>query len=240
VRSVHVDVALSALIICDSPDAKPPRLPNPDDFAILTETPEYQQDSRRESATRLSKHCTLSLVSAVSHLHFGPSKTNQQKSWDPIFHRDIIAGNVFYSSRPANETSGMISQAYPIVKLADFGCALRESEVKTMSLNPDFPYNKGVPVIEPSCEPPEGPFANGPVDIFEIGVLMSDFILVDGFPVTRQPGFQYSSQLRYLVKLCREHNPRMRPNACSLLAGIRRDRQLLSSWGKLAYVELLP
>jgi serine/threonine protein kinase len=181
-----------------------------------------------------------SLVSAVSHLHFGPSKTNQQKSWDPIFHRDIIAGNVFYSSRPANETSGMISQAYPIVKLADFGCALRESEVKTMSLNPDFPYNKGVPVIEPSCEPPEGPFANGPVDIFEIGVLMSDFILVDGFPVTRQPGFQYSSQLRYLVKLCREHNPRMRPNACSLLAGIRRDRQLLSSWGKLAYVELLP
>jgi hypothetical protein len=179
-----------------------------------------------------------SLVSAVSHLHYGPSNTNQQKSWDPIFHRDIIAGNVFYTSLPANESMAFL--AYPIVKLADFGCALRESEVKTISLHPDFPYNKEIPVIEPSCEPPEGPFANAPVDIFEIGVLMSDFILVDGFPVARQPGFQYSSQLRYLVNLCREHNPRMRPNACSLLAGIRRDRQLLISWGRLAYVELLP
>jgi serine/threonine protein kinase len=181
-----------------------------------------------------------SLESTVSHLHYGPSSTNQQKSWDPIFHRDIIAGNVFYTSRPANETSSMASQTYPTVKLADFGCALRESEVKTMSLDPEFPYNKEVPVIEPSCEPPEGPFANAPVDIFEIGVLISDFILVNGFPIVRQPEFQYSMQLRYLVNLCREHNLRMRPNACSLLAGIRRDRQHLISWGKLAYVELLP
>jgi serine/threonine protein kinase len=48
-----------------------------------------------------------SLVSAVSFLHYGP---NEQESWDPIFHRDIIPTNCFYTSRSTGGTSSNAPQ----------------------------------------------------------------------------------------------------------------------------------
>jgi hypothetical protein len=108
-----------------------------------------------------------------------------------------------------------------------------------MSRNPDWPYDKEVPVIEASCVPPEGPFANAAVDVFEIGKLMLEFILIECFPAMEQPQFEYSSQVRELVYQCRQYDPKMRPDSLTLLAAIRYERQQLLTQGKLEYVELL-
>jgi hypothetical protein len=73
------------------------------------------------------------------------------------------------------------------VVLADFGYALRQSDVDVVSRNPDWPYDEEIPVIEASCEAPESPFANAAVDVYEIGELMLKFILVECFPAMDSP-----------------------------------------------------
>ena len=59
-----------------------------------------------------------------------------------------------------------------------------------MSLDPKYPYSKEVPLIEASYEPPEDPFGTEAVDIYQIGSLLVEFVLLDAFPA--QSGFEYS------------------------------------------------
>jgi serine/threonine protein kinase len=158
-----------------------------------------------------------SLVSAVSFLHRGPSLGSD--TWDPIFHRDIIPSNCFCTSRPTDEKFSTSSQIYPSITLGDFGCALRQTEVKAMSLNPKYPYSKEVPLMETSYDPPEGSYGTEAVDTYQIGLLLSEFILVDTFPA--QSNIEYSLQWRRLIYQCRECDPKMRPAAPSLLRTIR-------------------
>lgn len=65
----------------------------------------------------------MQLVSALAFLHEGYGYVNsleERLKWTPIIHRDIKPSNIFLKS-PANNS------VYPIIKLADFGLAIKHS-----------------------------------------------------------------------------------------------------------------
>jgi hypothetical protein len=88
-----------------------------------------------------------SLVSAVQFLHHGPYPYNTAAyDWDPISHRDIISSNIFLTSSQQAESCD-----YPFsIKLADFGCAITNSEMAAHNYNV-----RDLPVVSADYRPPE-------------------------------------------------------------------------------------
>lgn len=107
----------------------------------------------------------FSMISINRNLEAKPLKSREDSSWNPVYHRDIILANVFCTS----STGDMYN--YPIVKLGDFGCAMRQSEIETNDSN-EYPWSKETPIMDSEYEPPEGQYATKAVDVYQIGLLM--------------------------------------------------------------------
>ncbi|RAQ98930.1 kinase-like protein [Stemphylium lycopersici] len=148
--------------------------------------------------------------------------------WDPVYHRDIILDNVFCTTDTTKKTR------IPVIKLGDFGCALRESEVK--DLDAGYPWARETPIMDNHYVPPEGPLATAAVDIYQIGLLVSclvqtvlcpsqlDATLVPPEKRGEQSSSAYSRGLRTLLFVCLCPCPVDRINATALLQSIQATR----------------
>lgn len=152
----------------------------------------------------------------------------QEDLWDPVYHRDIILDNVFYATDTAKKTQ------IPVIKLGDFGCALRESEVK--DLDAGYPWTRDTPIMDNHYVPPEGPLATAAVDIYQIRLLVSCLVqtvlspsqLDDTLVIPEKRGEQspsaYSRGMRALLFVCLRPYPFDRINATALLQAIQATR----------------
>lgn len=176
------------------------------------------------------------LASAALHCHEGPeeSLSGLTKSWDPVYHRDIILTNCFLSK---SDEGG-----YPVVKLGDFGCSVTQSDMLYGGL-----LDQDLPAEDYRYVPPEGPDASAAADIFQIGLVMFCFYINSIIPDKsvnnrgckrftdhkfwideRRPGFQnYSRKFRYLIARCVAKLPEHRPNARVLLDLIKETKMEL-------------
>lgn len=107
-----------------------------------------------------------SLLQAILYCHRGPTNL-PDGSWDSIYHRDIIPGNIFLASPETNS-----NDSYPTVKLADFGCAVTLSEYSDCCLN----AWDDLAEEDPSAVPPEGPVPSEAADIYQIGLILRDLV----------------------------------------------------------------
>ncbi|KAG9195704.1 hypothetical protein G6011_00825 [Alternaria panax] len=200
-----------------------------------------------------------SLARAVVYLHYGPhllDEFDQQKpgseplkprddpSWIPVYHRDIILANVFCTSDAGD------ASIYPIVKLGDFGCAMRQSEIDGKD-NRRYPWSKETPIMDPEYEPPEGQYATKAVDVYQIGLLMwcivqnitSPFSLdveaMEPENFATSSFSHYSSELRNLINQCIDEDPDDRLDSLRFLHLIVYYKNLLCFEARLPWVELL-
>jgi serine/threonine protein kinase len=201
-----------------------------------------------------------SLVRAAVYLHYGPhllDQFDQQRprsrplepeedpSWDSVYHHDIILSNVFYTS----STRDMYN--YPKVKLGDFRCAMRQSEVETKDED-EYPWADETPIMDGDYEPPEGQYATKAVDIYQVGLLMWCIVQNVSSPSSfdekamRPEGFgtpsssHYSQELRHALYRCTKKEPDIRIDSLRLLHRVRRCRKQLIFEDRLPFVELLP
>ncbi|KNG50355.1 nek protein kinase [Stemphylium lycopersici] len=192
-------------------------------------------------------HIFESLVRAVCYMHTGTDDVSElnpvftcgewkqnsdseqhEDPWDPVYHRDIILDNVFCTTDTTKKTR------IPVIKLGDFGCALRESEVK--DLDAGYPWARETPIMDNHYVPPEGPLATAAVDIYQIGLLVSclvqtvlcpsqlDATLVPPEKRGEQSSSAYSRGLRTLLFVCLCPCPVDRINATALLQSIQATR----------------
>ncbi|KAF2710952.1 kinase-like protein, partial [Pleomassaria siparia CBS 279.74] len=172
-------------------------------------------------------HVLESLTSAILQCHQGPKKSTEEP-WDPIFHRDIILANVFMTS-----TRG--ENAYPVIKLGDFGCSIPQSDMTSGSV-----LEKDLPPEDGSWIAPEGPVPTKPADIFQIGLIA--YCLLTGVeePYYRNYGIgrsmiwyfheetrwsnMYSKELLKIIVQCVVKIPDKRPSAAELLDMIRKAK----------------
>jgi serine/threonine protein kinase len=142
------------------------------------------------------------LVDSLCYSHHGPK--DSAGDWDSISHRDIILPNVFLRTASGN------GEDYPFdVKLADWGCAITDSEMLAKQLDVN-----DLPAIE-VC-PPEGALPSELGDIYQVGNL-----------------------ILFLVAFCISRNPEQRPSAASLLDQLRDTTSTLVERGDLKHEELI-
>jgi len=197
-----------------------------------------------------------SLVRAVVYLHYGPNvlekidqqepgderlKVEEDASWDAVYHRDIILSNVFLTSSTRDKTE------YPIVKLGDFGCAMRQSEVKIMDEDPE---PNEIPSMDGAYEPPEGQNGTKAVDVYQIGQLTwcvvqnvqsptcldEKAILPDNFETSEDA--PYSRELRRILYACTRACADCRIDSLPLLRLVQNTKRRLISENRLPFVEL--
>jgi serine/threonine protein kinase len=173
-------------------------------------------------------HVFESLVEAVRFCHCGP--VGKRAMWDPIFHRDVIPANILLHQDVKDE------DAYPVVKLADFGCAVTESEVTEKGLTPG-----DLPEEDPGAVAPEGAVASEAADIYQIGLvideLVSNELWIGG---RRSAKLMCSFDLRYFVDICLSNDPVERPRAAVLLEALQDRRAFLQDRGVLKFRKLVP
>jgi serine/threonine protein kinase len=193
-------------------------------------------------------HVFESLLTAAHACHTG-YPTWHQRTWDPIYHRDIILGNIFLMS------SKSPSDSYPTVVLADFGCAIAQGEVEERGFKPE-----DLPEECPSSIPPEGPVASASADVWQIGHAVSR--LAEDTWLTHLSGndkaadssefrslvsllthidgdaLSYMWNLRQLLTLCMAVDPRDRPTAGELLGEVKKRRAKLVETGELMFEPL--
>jgi len=198
------------------------------------------------------------LVRAVVYLHYGPNvlekidqqepgderlKVEEEASWDAVYHRDIILSNVFLTSSTRDKTE------YPIVKLGDFGCAMRQSEVKIMDEDED-PEPHEIPCIDDAYEPPEGQNATKALDVYQIGQLTwcvvqnvqsptsldEKAMLPENFETSEDA--PYSRELRRILYACTRACADCRIDSLLLLRLVQNTKRRLISENRLPFVEL--
>ncbi|KAF1917955.1 kinase-like domain-containing protein [Ampelomyces quisqualis] len=173
-------------------------------------------------------HVFESLVEAIRHCQYGPTGGNPN-DWETIFHRDIIPGNILLDRAPNGESS------YPTVKLADFGCAVTDSEMKNCGLT-----ISDLPEEDPDAIPPEGPVASQAADIYQIGRVIETLILSKEPSIGRgKADTHYTYDLRINVQLCKLSEPLERPTVEELLNVIRNRKDHLLSTGEIKYEDLI-
>ncbi|KAI4609203.1 hypothetical protein J4E83_008845 [Alternaria metachromatica] len=199
-----------------------------------------------------------SLVHAAVYLHYGPNvleKFEQQEpedgcleakedaSWDVVYHRDIILSNVFITSSTGDKTE------YPIVKLGDFGCAMRQSEISTLDQD-KYPKAEETPRMDPAYVPPEGQYGTKAVDVYQIGRLTwcvvqnvvsptcldEKAMLPENFETSEDA--PYSRELRRILYSCTRARADLRIDSLPLLSLVRDTRKRLISENRLPFVEL--
>jgi serine/threonine protein kinase len=153
-------------------------------------------------------HVFESLVEAVRFCHCGP--VGKTVDWDPISHRDIIPGNILLHKVDGDE------DAYPVVKLADFGCAVSQSEVQQKALT-----SRDLPEEDPEAIPPEGAVASEAADIYQIGLVIEELSRNDLWLGGRRSAkLMCTFDLRYFVDICVSNDPIARPRAAVLLEAL--------------------
>lgn len=157
---------------------------------------------------KLIWHFFKSVAEALRYCHYGDiGQTAGPPDWDPVYHRDIIPENIF-TDKDARS-----------VKLGDFGCAVRESDLNKIE-DPDE--------LPPLCSiPPEGEYPTMALDIYQLGkvihALISPTNQVIGVPDVSFLDFPhgaYSDQLQIMVSNCVNENPDRRPDSRELLKAI--------------------
>lgn len=159
----------------------------------------------------------MSLAKAIRHCHYGPDMT-QADGWDTIIHRDIIPSNIFLSSN-----SGKAHRSQ--VKLGDFGCAITNSQVANVNVEPLYLIGQDNDFVDPACPGSFFWFS----DIYQIGLIIWCLCHSRLCPESREDGFtsayivngsyswQYSDDLRVLTDKCLNPNPKYRPTASQLV-----------------------
>jgi serine/threonine protein kinase len=172
-------------------------------------------------------HVFESLVEAVRFCHCGP--VGKKAMWDPISHRDIIPGNILLHHDASNEGS------YPEVKLADFGCAVTESEVAVKGLTAD-----DLPEEDPAAVPPEGAVPSEAADIYQVGMVIEELsqnrLWHGGLKSAK---LMCTFDLRYFVDICTPEDLVERPRAAVLLEALHERRADLLANGLLKYDKLV-
>jgi serine/threonine protein kinase len=177
-----------------------------------------------------------SLVSAVQYLHHGPYPYNTAAfDWDPISHRDIISSNIFLTSSSQAESCD-----YPFsIKLADFGCAITDSEMAAHNYNV-----RDLPVVSADYRPPEEAHATEATDMYQIGLVISLMYCMMHRPSNHvtdagylnrdylEGSIGYTSELRMYLEMCLDVDDDERPDSRSFLLRIQSARRLLSNAGK--------
>ncbi|KAI8943603.1 hypothetical protein NX059_001595 [Plenodomus lindquistii] len=158
-----------------------------------------------------------SLVRAVHYCQHGPTNDfdggeSTDAKWDPVYHRDIIPSNILYT--PGENDAGNYT-----FKLADFGCAVSESELRAGLLTVD-----NLPLEDPRFIPPEGPVPSEAADVYQIGLAMLCFIEnqwnpwhFHGEPMQKS----ISKELLNLVNSCADDCHTSRPTTVELLHRIQ-------------------
>lgn len=169
-----------------------------------------------------------SLAEAIRHCQFGPVGGSLD-DWEIVFHRDIIPNNILLERPPIGQ------DLWPMVKLADFGCAVTEWEMENCGLTVD-----DLPEEDPAAVPPEGPVPSQAADIYQIGRVIETMILSKEPCVGRdKPDTRYSDDLRSSVQRCMSTKPQDRPNVERLLDSIRSRMAQLYVAREIGYEELL-
>jgi len=176
------------------------------------------------------------LVTAVQYLHHGPYPYNEAAyNWDPITHRDIIPSNIFLKSDSQANPSD-----YPIsIKLADFGCAITDSEMKAHN------YTLcDLPLVADQYRPPEGAQATEATDMYQVGLVMSlmycmtnsplrDLVEAGNLSQDCLKGYKgYSPELRMFIEMCLDVDEDQRPDPSFFLLRIQSARRFLSNADK--------
>jgi len=183
------------------------------------------------------------LVTAVQYLHHGPYPYNEAAyNWDAITHRDIIPSNIFLKS-----DTQVNPRDYPIsIKLADFGCAITNSEMEAHN------YTLcDLPVVADQYRPSEGAQATEATDMYQVGLVMSLMYCMTDSPLSNiaETGNLtqdyladykgYSSELRMFIEMCLDVDDEQRPHTNFFLLRIQSARRFLSNAGKFgAQVDL--
>jgi hypothetical protein len=201
-----------------------------------------------------------SLARAIVYLHYGPKLLNEfdqtdpasstpeispDMSWDPVWHRDIILSNIFCTSNTGDQSK------YPIVKLGDFGCAMRQSEVETEDLE-TFLWADETQIMDGAYEPPEGQYATESVDVYNMGLTMTCIVQTESSPywVDKEAMLpenfetsvfaQNSPELCHVISECTKPHPPNRIKSLSLLHLVRHTKRRLISEDLVPFDELLP
>ncbi|KAI4923905.1 hypothetical protein J4E85_008062 [Alternaria conjuncta] len=176
------------------------------------------------------------LVTAIQYLHRGPYPYNEAAyNWDPITHRDIIPSNIFLKSGSQVNPSD-----YPVsIKLADFGCAITDSEMEAHNYT-----LLDLPLVADQYRPPEGAQATEATDMYQVGLVMSLMYcmtdsplrdLVEAGNLSRDclKGYKgYSPELRMYIEMCLDAEDDQRPDANFFLLRIQSARRSLRNMGR--------
>jgi serine/threonine protein kinase len=150
--------------------------------------------------------------------------------WDPVFHRDIIPGNILLHQDVKDE------DVYPVVKLADFGCAVTESEVAGKGLTPG-----DLPEDDPGAVPPGGAVASEAADMYQIGLIIDELVSNELWLGGRRSAkLMCSFDLRYFVDICLSNEPVEHPRAAVLLEALQDRRTFLQEREVLKFRKLVP
>jgi serine/threonine protein kinase len=148
--------------------------------------------------------------------------------WDPISHRDVITGNILLHKEEGS------CNAYPIVKLADFGCATTLREVSQNNLKP-----KGMPEECPSVVPPEGPVASEDADVYQIGNVGNRLMGSEDEEGKKHTARFYNKALKVFADKCVVGDPEERPSAAHMLNEFLVMKRLLVRRRYLRFQELI-
>jgi NIMA (never in mitosis gene a)-related kinase len=145
----------------------------------------------------------------------GRRVNHRVRGWKPMIHRDLKPANIFMTwDEPHNADGGYV---YPTVKIGDFGCCIRGSDVAVggMNMNPMLLTHS-----ELAFDPPE-PTYSEVGDLYACGLVLHCLGLmrqVPYGPVTRRArtpfgdGSGASQELRSRVQDCLMPNPNDRPS----------------------------
>ncbi|KAH7411750.1 kinase-like domain-containing protein [Phaeosphaeria sp. MPI-PUGE-AT-0046c] len=184
-------------------------------------------------------HVFESLLAAVHYCHTGPTDQHPG-TWDPIYHRDIILGNVLLISHDSPDTP------YSTVKLADFGCAMSRYEVEENHFKVE-----DLPEACESALAPEGAVASAAADVWQVGLtvlrlLAATQLNCEEIKLDMKQLVEYFDKysdshmwdLRHLLGMCVSKDPANRPTAEQLLHEVRKRRSELMCLGKLKFEAL--
>ncbi|KAL8689280.1 MAG: hypothetical protein Q9218_005012, partial [Villophora microphyllina] len=174
-------------------------------------------------------HVFWSVANALCHCRHG---TNQSRitrpGWDPIVHGDVKPGNILLTA-----PDPQINEAYPTVKLGDFGAAYTVSESLPklrMWKSTHYYGTPGFMAPEVQTVDQENQFHFRPVpedlqhgshsDVYSLGIVMEKLMSLRWYAVTdmenngitTSPFRFYSAELERLAAACRSESVQHRPD----------------------------
>lgn len=189
-------------------------------------------------------HVFESILVALHYCHTGPTYP-KSGTWDPIYHCDVIQGNIFldFSDAPGYPC--------PDVKLGDFGCAVTQSELdERPKLIESGQKAEKLSYICPAAVTPEGQHVGtSSADIWQLGLAVLRLLAVTRLGYNRadpdEPELELVLKhidkhhagrmwdLRQLLMMCLAEDPSRRPTAEQLLGELHKRRSDLMISGKL-------